>query len=298
MQTVQTIQALRSTLAPWRCTNERIALVATMGNLHAGHLALVSRAAQVAERVVASIFVNPMQFAAGEDFERYPRTLESDSLLLAEAGVHVLFAPSVAEMYPRELSRLTRVEVPGLSEILCGASRPGHFTGVATVVTKLFNIVQPHVAVFGEKDLQQLLVIRRLVADLRMPVDIVGVPTVREGDGLAMSSRNGYLSPVEREQAPALYRTLCEAAQRLAAGERDIEALERSGNAALEAAGLRPDYFSIRRAEDLEPPGPEDAELVILAAAWLGGARLIDNLGVSAPHPQPQSPMLRRHIRA
>lgn len=281
MQTVRTSTALRSAVAAWRQARERIAFVPTMGNLHAGHLALVEHAARLADRVVVSIFVNPMQFGQGEDYESYPRTLSEDSTRLAEAGVSLLFAPAVEEMYPAGYQSVTRVEVQGLSDILCGAARPGHFVGVATVVAKLFNLVQPDVAVFGEKDYQQLLVIRRMVADLCFPIDIVGVPTVREPDGLAMSSRNSYLTAEERERAPLLYRALCEAAERLQGGEQDFRAIEAAGEVKLRAAGFGPDYFTIRRAHDLMPPGAEDKELVILAAARLGRARLIDNLPVS-----------------
>jgi len=281
MQTVRTSTALRSAVAAWRQDQERIAFVPTMGNLHAGHLELVEHAARLADRVVVSIFVNPMQFGQGEDYENYPRTLSEDSTRLAETCVSLLFAPAVEAKYPAGCQYVTRVEVEGLSDILCGAARPGHFVGVATVVAKLFNLVQPDVAVFGEKDYQQLLVIRRMVADLCFPIDIVGVPTVREPDGLAMSSRNSYLTADERERAPLLYRALCEAAERLQGGERDFRAIEAAGEARLRAAGFGPDYFTIRRALDLMPPGTADKELVILAAARLGQARLIDNLPVS-----------------
>jgi pantoate--beta-alanine ligase len=249
-----------------------------MGNLHAGHLGLMARGREVADRVVASIFVNPLQFGPSEDFAAYPRTLETDAVRLAEAGVDLLFAPTVEVMYPQGQEALTRIEVPGLSDILCGASRPGHFSGVATVVNKLFNQVQPDAAVFGQKDWQQLMVIRRMVADLDMPVEIIGVPTRREDDGLAMSSRNGYLSEQERQQAPQLFATLQAMAARLQTGERDFAAIEAEGGASLEAAGLKPDYLSIRRATDLVLPTDGDTDLVILAAAYLGRARLIDNL--------------------
>lgn len=281
MQTHSTITALRSALAPWREPGKRIALVPTMGNLHEGHLALVNRAAHYADCVVVSIFVNPIQFGPGEDFLSYPRTLEEDSLKLAEAGVCLLFAPPVEEMYPAGATGQTQVEVPGLSDILCGASRPGHFRGVATVVSKLFNIIQPHTAVFGEKDFQQLMVIRRMVADLCMPVEIVGAPTTREPDGLAMSSRNRYLDADARARAPALYRTLGEVAERLCSGRRDYAVLEGEAQRTLENAGFRPDYLSIRRSADLQPPAGDDGALVVLAAAHLDGARLIDNLQVT-----------------
>lgn len=283
MRTVHTVDDVRRQISAWRQAGERIALAPTMGNLHQGHIALVARARTLAERTVASIFVNPMQFGANEDFASYPRTLPEDSRKLEQAGLDLLFAPSAAEVYPHGMDGMTRVEVPGLSHILCGAFRPELFGGVATVVTKLFNMVQPDIAVFGEKDWQQLAVIRRMVADLNQPVEIVGVPTVREHDGLAMSSRNGYLTASERAAAPALYQTLCAAAERLRAGERNCQAIENDALAALEQAGFRPDYFQIRRADDLLAPAAGDSWLVILTAAWLGRARLIDNYPLTLP---------------
>ncbi len=285
MQTVHRIAELRALLADRRQAGERIALAPTMGNLHRGHIHLVEVAKTLADYSVASIFVNPMQFGPKEDFNSYPRTLEEDSRQLTAVGLDLLFAPPVAEVYPNGLDKLTRVEVPELSHILCGASRPVHFAGVATVVSKLFNMVQPDVALFGEKDWQQLLVIRRLTADLNFPVEIVGVPTVREADGLAMSSRNGYLSAAERTVAPTLYATLQVATARLQAGERDYAAIQRDACTVLEQAGFRPDYFEIRRAHDLALPEEGDTELRLLAAAWLGQARLIDNCPVKAPAP-------------
>lgn len=281
MQTVHTIAELRARVAAWKRAGERVAFVPTMGNLHRGHLHLVERARELAPRTVASIFVNPTQFGPNEDFAGYPRTLEDDSRQLAAVGLDLLFAPRVAEMYPRPLDEMTRVTVPELSGILCGASRPIHFRGVATVVSKLFNMAQPDVALFGEKDWQQLMVIRRLVADLDFPVEIVGVPTVREADGLAMSSRNGYLTAEERAIAPTLYATLVASAERLRAGERDYARLANEAEMRLAAVGFRPDYFEVRRADDLQPPATGDADLRILAAAWLGRARLIDNLAAT-----------------
>lgn len=271
-----TVAGLDGALAPLR-GRQRLAFVPTMGNLHAGHLALVRRARELAERVIVSIFVNPLQFGQGEDLASYPRTLARDAELLAAEGVDWLFAPPVAVMYPRPPATQTRVRVPDISDRLCGASRPGHFEGVTTVVCKLFNMVRPDVALFGQKDYQQLLVIRRMVEDLAMPVDIIGVPTVRESDGLAMSSRNGYLTAQERAIAPALYRVLQDTAARLRQGEMPA-ALEQAGAAAIDAAGMRCDYLAIRRRTDLAAPGPADRALVILAAAQLGRARLIDNL--------------------
>jgi pantoate--beta-alanine ligase len=273
------LNELRATVAHWRAGGN-LAFVPTMGNLHDGHLTLVREARRLADRVAVSIFVNPLQFGAEEDFDGYPRTFERDQELLEAEGVDLLFAPTVETIYPRPPAEQTRVEVPGISGLLCGASRPGHFVGVATVVCKLFNMVQPDIALFGEKDYQQLAVIRRMTEDLNIPVRIVGVATVRESDGLAMSSRNGYLTPEERARAPALYQALQQAAAAIRAGNRDFAAVEQRARGELEAAGLRPDYVSVRRAVDLAPAQADDAELVLLAAAFLGKARLIDNLEV------------------
>ncbi|MBN2885277.1 MAG: pantoate--beta-alanine ligase [Chromatiaceae bacterium] len=279
MDCINDIPSLRAQIAHWRAQGERVALVPTMGNLHAGHLSLIGEARRHAQRVVASIFVNPLQFGPGEDFAAYPRTLAEDRERLGAAGCDLLFAPGVETLYPHGQEGHTRVEVPGLSDLLCGASRPGHFVGVATVVCKLLNLVQPDVALFGEKDYQQLLVIRRMVEDLALPVEIVGVPTVREPDGLAMSSRNGYLTPAERAQAPALYHALCAAAQSVRDGG-EVASVERTAREALAAAGLEPDYVQVCAARTLAPASPEDRERVILAAARLGRARLIDNVNV------------------
>lgn len=276
METVQTIAELRRRIAGYRRDGQRIALVPTMGALHAGHLRLVEDARARAERVVASIFVNPLQFGPGEDFDAYPRDFAADARSLAAAGVDLLFAPGTGEVYPAGTAAATRVEVPGLSDILCGASRPGHFSGVATVVLKLFNMVQPDLAVFGEKDYQQLAVIRRLVHDLNLPVAVVGVATVREPDGLALSSRNRYLSAADRAAAPALYRALQEVAEAVAGGA-DPMAAAGAARQCLEAAGLRPEYLQVLRADDLAPPEAGDRDLVVLGAARVGRARLIDN---------------------
>lgn len=281
MITLQTIDALRRQVSQWRREGHRIALVPTMGNLHTGHLKLVERARQLADRVVVSIFVNPLQFGQGEDFDSYPRTLDEDSRRLEQYHTDLLFAPAVTEVYRWPQAEQTVVEVPGLSSILCGQSRPGHFAGVATVVCKLFNMAQPDVAVFGEKDFQQLMVIRRMTEDLQIPVEIEGMETVREADGLAMSSRNGYLTPEQRTKAPAVYRVLTETAEKLQAGERDFKSLEKLACESLESAGLRPDYFQIRQARDLQSPDGGEKELVVLVAAYLGGARLIDNKTVT-----------------
>jgi pantoate--beta-alanine ligase len=275
---VDTVAAVRETVVGWKRDGLRVGLVPTMGNLHAGHLQLMDRASRCADRVVASVFVNPLQFGPDEDFEAYPRTLDADTRKLEGVGVDLLYAPGVDVMYAGSPSDQTRVEVPGLSSILCGASRPGHFSGVATVVCKLFNQVQPDVAVFGEKDFQQLMVIRRMVADLDSPVVVLGEPTMREADGLALSSRNRYLSAGERAAAPALLHTLRTAADALRAGRRDYATLEEEASERLESAGFVTDYVSIRRAADLAAPEASDRHLVVLAAAFLGRARLIDNV--------------------
>ncbi|HEV2270442.1 MAG TPA: pantoate--beta-alanine ligase [Steroidobacteraceae bacterium] len=278
METVTTIAAVRERVRRWRGEGRRVAFVPTMGNLHAGHVSLIDAARRHGDRFVASTFVNPMQFGPNEDFAHYPRTPAQDSRMLADAGCDLMFMPDVVEIYPNGSERATRVEVPGLSSILDGEFRPGHFEGVATVVAKLFHIVEPDVAVFGEKDFQQLTIIRRMVADLCMPVAIIAAPTVREPDGLAMSSRNQYLTDEERRKSPVIHQTLLAAIDRLRAGDRDFTAIERNGLEALERAGLRPDYFSIRRADDLSSPDASTRHLVVLTAARLGRARLIDNL--------------------
>ena len=283
-ETVHTLKAMHATLCGWRREGLHVAFVPTMGNLHYGHMTLVETARQRGDRVVVSIFVNPTQFGPTEDYLTYPNTPDADFAKLEEMGVDLLFAPTVDEMYPGDHGHHARtvVQVPELSDILCGAHRPGHFTGVATVVNKLFNIVQPDVAVFGTKDFQQLAVIRRMVWELSMPVEIVGAPIARESDGLAMSSRNVYLTAAERRTAAELYRALCTARDALLAGD-GVLAVEAAGHNRLEELGFRPDYFTVRRAEDLQSPQAEDRDLVILVAAWLGKARLIDNLTLQLP---------------
>lgn len=280
MIVVSTAAMLREQLARHRHAGERVALVPTMGNLHAGHLRLIAEAGRYAPVVVVSIFVNPLQFGANEDFDAYPRTPQEDRAALESIGVDMLFMPNEQEMYPRGGEQTTYVEVPGLGDILCGAHRPRHFRGVATVVNRLFNLVQPDVAVFGKKDYQQLMVIRRMVEDLGMPVKIIGVETVREQDGLALSSRNRYLSPTDRARASQLHATLVEARERLLSGAAPRE-VETWGIDKLRVAGFRPDYVSVRRQVDLAPAQEGDRELVILEAAWLGTTRLIDNLELS-----------------
>lgn len=269
---------LRERVKQWRRNGERIAFVPTMGNLHAGHGSLVSRAAEFAEHVIVSIFVNPLQFGPNEDFAAYPRTPEEDRTLLKSLNVDVLFAPEVDDIYPRGQETTARVHVPGLEDILCGAFRPGHFMGVATVVTKLLNLVQPDVALFGEKDFQQLMIIRRAAIDLCMPVEIVGVPTTREKDGLAMSSRNRYLKAEQRAVAPQIFAALEGARVAIEAGSTDYTSLEKAGAEALQKAGFRPDYFAIRDANTLQLPEVDSKDLVILTAARIGRARLIDNV--------------------
>jgi pantoate--beta-alanine ligase len=278
MNTVKTVRELRAAVARARSEGKRIALVPTMGNLHSGHVALVTKAAQRADFVIASIFVNPLQFGPNEDLASYPRTLAADQEKLLQAGCHLLFTPSVDEMYPHGMADQTIVRVPVVSEGLCGGSRPGHFDGVSTVVSKLFNMVQPDLAVFGQKDFQQLAVVSALVRDLNMPIQIIGEPTVRAADGLALSSRNGYLSEAQRAAAPALYRIINVIADAVRNGEQGLEQLLVTGKQDLEAAGFRPDYLEIRHAVTLRPATPEDHDLVVLGAAWLGSTRLIDNL--------------------
>ncbi|RMU89578.1 Pantothenate synthetase [Pseudomonas savastanoi pv. phaseolicola] len=278
MNTVKTVQDLRAAVARARSEGKRIALTPTMGNLHSGHAALVTKAAQRADFVVATIFVNPLQFGPNEDLATYPRTLAADQEKLLQAGCNLLFTPSVEEIYPHGMADQTLLSVPHLSQGLCGASRPGHFEGVATVVSKLFNMVQPDLAIFGEKDFQQLAVIRAMVRDLNMPIQIIGEPTVRADDGLALSSRNGYLSDYQRAAAPALYQAIRQIADAIKAGEQDFDALLASKKQQLEAAGFRIDYLEIRDATSLRATTADNRDLVILAAAFMGKTRLIDNL--------------------
>ena len=269
---------LRAAIAAEKKAGRRIAFVPTMGNLHDGHLQLVHRAQREADIVIVSIFVNPLQFGPTEDLDKYPRTLAADKEKLFGAGVQYLFTPTVDEIYPAGMAAQTKVSVPELSETLCGASRPGHFTGVATVVTKLFQIAQPDVAVFGEKDFQQLAIIRKMTLDLCMPIEIVGVQTARSNDGLALSSRNGYLSADERRLAPALHNALQECREAIACGFDSYEDLEQHAMELLRKAGFRPDYFSVRDARTLGPVSTETEKLVVLGAAYLGKTRLIDNV--------------------
>lgn len=273
---LRTVAALRRWRAARRGAGETVAFVPTMGNLHAGHAVLLDTARGHAECVLASIFVNPAQFGPGEDYARYPRTFDEDCKVLSAHGAAAVFAPDSAEIYPHGTNEAVTVEAPALSGILCGRFRPGHFRGVASVVARLLNLAEPDVALFGEKDYQQLLIIRRMAEELFFQVKIIGVPTVREADGLAVSSRNQYLGAEERRRAPALHRALNAAAGRLAAGAAATE-VAAEGMAALEAAGFKAEYFEVRNAADLGPPEPGKA-CVILAAGWLGRARLIDNI--------------------
>jgi pantoate--beta-alanine ligase len=278
MQTVQDVPALRAAIRGWRAQGQTVGLVPTMGNLHAGHHSLLKLARARADRVVASVFVNPTQFGPNEDFERYPRTLAQDQSGLAEHGCDLLFAPEVATMYPFGAQHGVSIHVPQITDTLEGAHRPGHFDGVATVVCKLFNLVQPDVAVFGQKDFQQLKVIERMVRDLSLPVKVVAAPTLRADDGLALSSRNQYLSAAERELAPQVHATL-EQMRELVGKGHAWRVVEQAAASKLERAGFAPDYAVIRRATDLSEPADDEREgLIALVAARLGSTRLIDNL--------------------
>ncbi|MDF2418978.1 pantoate--beta-alanine ligase [Acinetobacter beijerinckii] len=277
MKTETTIQGLTASLSPARSSKKLIGFVPTMGNLHEGHLTLVREAKKLCDVVVVSIFVNPIQFGAGEDFDSYPRTLEQDSRLLADVGCDIIFAPTVEQMYGSQ-PRLTNISVGQITDDLCGKSRPGHFDGVAVVVTKLFNIVQPDFAFFGQKDYQQLAVIRQLVQDLNMPLEVIGVPIVRAEDGLALSSRNGYLTAEQRATAPIIYQLLKQAEQQLHQGELLAQVLANI-SAQLTQAGLVVDYVEARQT-NLQPIEQFDRNIVIFVAAKLGATRLIDNLQV------------------
>lgn len=281
MQTVSQIQSLRSRVKAWKQAGLSVAFVPTMGNLHQGHFSLVEKAKTVADKVVVSIFVNPMQFGAGEDLDKYPRTLEQDQQGLEALDTDILFTPTPDIIYPKGLDEQSYIEVLGVSEGHCGGSRPGHFRGVATVVAKLFNLVQPDYACFGEKDFQQLQVIRTLVEDLSMPIEIIAVPTKRELSGLAMSSRNGYLSDEQKDTAKILYQVLNDTAESLKNRDSDIAALANTAKTRLTAAGLTPDYYNIVAQKTLKPATSADTQLIILAAAFLGTVRLIDNLQIN-----------------
>ena len=281
MEIIRDKDELRELVAEWRRSGEHIAIVPTMGNLHAGHTSLIEIARQHAERVVVTVYVNPTQFGEGEDFATYPRTMDKDTRRLRKVAADVLFAPADEAVYPFGIDNATRVIVPGLTDHLCGSFRPGHFDGVTTVVARLFALVQPDTAVFGQKDYQQQLVIQRMVDDLNLPITVVMAPTVREDDGLAMSSRNGYLTEKERAIAPKLHEVLEAVAADVIAGRTSYEDLENLANRQLRDAGFDPEYVAVRRAEDLALPDASSGNFVILGAAGLGKARLIDNVLVS-----------------
>lgn len=280
IETIARPAAILERVHAWRKQGLRVALVPTMGNLHKGHATLVAEARKHADRVVVSIFVNPLQFGPNEDFNTYPRTPAEDRTLLEEYLADLLFAPEVADMYPQGMQQHTTIQVPEISDILCGAVRPGHFVGVATVVAKLFNIVQPDVALFGEKDYQQLVIIKRMANDLCMPLQVIGVPTVREQDGLAMSSRNRYLNAEQRRLSPHIYAALSNVEKQLLLGRRDFAVLEQAADEQLKQAGFVSDYVSIRDAVSLQLPTQQSRKLVVLTAARFGRARLIDNVQV------------------
>ncbi len=282
MQIFHTIQGLRERLDAERQQGKTIGFVPTMGNLHDAHIELVKQAQQTNDVVVCSIFVNGLQFGLNEDWDKYPRTFEADCARLREAGCDVLFHPDDKEMYPNGLDSQTKVICPALTDVLCGASRPGHFEGVTTVVTKLFNIVQPHEAIFGAKDFQQLAVVRRMVEDLCIPVKITAAPIHRDEDGLAMSSRNGYLTPSERPRANQLYKSLSWIVSKIEAENRDFSALEAEAKQQIEAAGFKTDYISICNSKTLEPAAVDDSEITVLGAMYTSAARLIDNISVDA----------------
>ena len=283
MKTISDIQSLRQQVKAWRMQNLTVAFVPTMGNLHDGHLALVKEAHKHADKIIVSIFVNPMQFGLSEDIDNYPKTLAEDQTSLEKVDTDLLFTPTADIIYPKGYTDNSYVEVPNISDLYCGASRPGHFRGVATVVCKLFNLVQPDVACFGSKDYQQLQVIQAMVDDLSMPVKIVPVEIIRETSGLAMSSRNGYLTPDEMAIAPNLYQTLQWLSEQLRNSHqpRDYAALVMQASEKIDQAGLKTDYINLCHAQTLASATPEDKEIIILAAAYLGKARLIDNLPVS-----------------
>ena len=284
MLQIQFVDKLRNAVGEFRHRGQSIGFVPTMGNLHEGHLALVRYAKEVADTVIVSIFVNPLQFDQADDLQAYPKTLEEDVRQLKALDVELLFIPEVSDIYPNDISTVARVEVPGISERLEGASRAGHFTGVATVVAKLFNLVQPDIAVFGEKDYQQLAVIHKMVKELNFPIEVLSIPTVRESSGLAMSSRNNYLSEEQRSQAAGLSQILNQLADSIRSGERNYRKLEDNGSEMLLKSGFKPDYLEVCQSKTLLPASDPNDSLVILVAAWLGPARLIDNICLSAPH--------------
>jgi len=273
-------ESLRTLLATQRQEGKTIGLVPTMGNLHAGHMSLVNAAKSQCDFVISTIFVNPLQFGANEDLDTYPRTLDADLELLKQHGCSAVFAPAVEEMFGNDTTQQTSIHVPVVSENFCGSSRPGHFDGVATIVCKLFNLTSPDAAFFGLKDYQQFLVIRKLVKDLAIPIEIHGIETVREASGLAMSSRNNYLNEAEKDSAASIYASLRQTAEAIRSGDKDFDRLADQAKERMRSAGLKPDYFAICRADDLRLATSADTNLVVLAAAYIGSGRLIDNLRV------------------
>ncbi len=278
MKIIQEVIKLNQLVTEWKNNNNTIALVPTMGSLHFGHISLIKEAKKLASKTVISIFVNPIQFGQGEDYESYPSTIDLDKKKLEEEGVDVLFIPDLKQLYPMGTETDTRITVPYISEILCGQQRPGHFSGVATVVTKLLVTSKPDFALFGKKDYQQYLVIKRMVSDLLIPTLIVGMPTQRENDGLALSSRNRYLSETERKIAPKIYLSLQKASEIIHAGTTDFDNAKQELIAELERFGMKVEYFELRSAADLALPKEDEKSFVILVAVWLGKARLIDNI--------------------
>ena len=281
METIFDLKGLRDAVSGWKNEGKSIALVPTMGNLHRGHLSLIEGAKGRADRTVVSIFVNPIQFGHGEDYELYPSTLEQDLDILRDANVDLVFAPNLGELYPAGTEADTRVSVPDISDILCGEFRPGHFSGVATVVMKLFINVQPDYAFFGEKDYQQTLVIKRMVSDLLLPVEVLTLPIIREENGLAMSSRNSYLDESQKQLSSEIYKAIEKAAIMVRTGADSLDDIEKSSAYLLEELGFKVEYFSIRRRQDLKLVNDSiDKSLIVLVAAWIGDTRLIDNLQI------------------
>lgn len=280
MRQINTVSELRAACKTLRADNETIGLVMTMGNLHDGHLALVDKAKELADHVIATIFVNPMQFDKADDLAAYPRTLREDSEKLERAGVEIVFVPSNEEIYPNGADGNAKITVPGFVDRLEGQSRPGHFVGVATVVNKVFNMVNPDFSIFGEKDIQQLVMIQKMVKDLNMPIEVIGLPTKREADGLAMSSRNGYLTKEQRAIAPSFNAILSDLVRKIQNKNDDFRQLESDAMQSLVDAGFGRDYVEVCRYEDFEPAKKGDENLIVVAAAWLGKARLIDNIRV------------------
>jgi pantoate--beta-alanine ligase len=281
MYQATSVTELHQYVQHWKDHGQSIAFIPTMGNLHAGHMSLIEKGQSLSDRTICSIFVNPMQFGPNEDWDHYPRSLDSDLQQLEAIGCDLVYLPTASELYPEGLEKISHVEVTDLTDNFEGAHRPGHFTGVATVVLKLFNIVRPDVSVFGKKDFQQYRVISKMVEDFNLDVQIIGQETTRETSGLAASSRNQYLDAAQKQQAAMIYQTLQQAARQIEEGERDFQALERRAIENLDAAGFHTDYFAVCNAETLTPASAEDRDLVILVTAALGATRLLDNIEIS-----------------